>query len=146
MSTVMQEMPGSCWPSRQDLLLLQACVWKGPPALDAWRRWRTNADLDALDTASRRLLPLAYQRLRSELQHDPDRPRLKGLLRATWYKNEILLHRAADVLRVLATHDISAIVLKGAALAISYPAYGAARTMDDIDLFVRREDVAAALR
>ena len=53
----------SCWPTTDQELLLRACLRTGTDAVDAWRRWRSRIDLDDVDDASFRLLPLLYRTL-----------------------------------------------------------------------------------
>ena len=50
----------NCWPSRQQELLLKASLLRGKEALSAWEEWRSDVDIEQVDVASHRLLPLLY--------------------------------------------------------------------------------------
>lgn len=56
---------GKCWPTREQGLLLQATVWQGQKAIEAWEKWECSVDMDKLDPGSHRLLPQLYRNLRA---------------------------------------------------------------------------------
>lgn len=55
-----------CWPTRQQELLLQAALMRGPKAFEAWNQWRSSVDIEKLDPESLRLLPQLHDTLRRE--------------------------------------------------------------------------------
>jgi hypothetical protein len=125
-------------PDARETLLLRAALLDGDAARAAWRAWRADADLDRIDQASFRLLPLAYRNLERLGEDDPWSGRLRGFYRRAWAENQILFRRVAGVLHALRQAGVPAIVVKGAALAsLAYRDAGA-RPMADADLLVRR--------
>ena len=54
-----------CTPRAAQHLLLCAVLDENAGALAAWRQWRDSEDFDAIDSASFRLLPMIYLRLKS---------------------------------------------------------------------------------
>jgi hypothetical protein len=73
-------------------------------------------------------------------------PRLKGIYRNAWVRNQLLVEHGLRALRTLRAHDIDSIVLKGAALVAdgSY-AELALRPMEDFDLLVRPHEFRRAI-
>jgi len=131
---------GYFWPTPEQELLLKAALLKGEDAIAAWRGWAAAVDFDSLDAGSQRLLPLLYRNL---AEHDVRHQALnvyKGFYRITWYRNRLLYHRITSVLSLLGSKGISAVLLKGAALAPLYYKDWALRPMDDFDLLVQTGD------
>jgi hypothetical protein len=127
---------GYFWPTPEQELLLKAALLKGKDAIAAWQGWAAAVDFDSLEAGSQRLLPLLYRNL---MEHDVRHPALlvyKGFYRMTWYRNRLLCHRITNVLSLLEAKGISAVLLKGAALAPLYYKDWALRPMDDFDLLV----------
>jgi hypothetical protein len=136
-------------PDARETLLLRAALADGDAARAAWRAWRADADLDRVDQASFRLLPLVFRNLERLAVDDPWRGRLQGFYRRAWCENQILFRRLAATLDGLARDGVPALVLKGAALASQAYADAGARPMSDADVLVRRRDfepAVAALR
>jgi Uncharacterised nucleotidyltransferase len=127
----------SCLPDARQRLLLELCFAPEPArARAAWEAWVAQVDIERLETASSRLLPLAYHRLAAwRIQH-PELPRLAGVLRHAWADNLSRRHKLAPVLAELDRAGIPHLLLKGAPLAFAiYPNPGA-RPMDDVDVLV----------
>ena len=40
-------LAGDCWPNVEQDALLQAALLEGPSALDAWRKWKATANIEA---------------------------------------------------------------------------------------------------
>lgn len=139
----------SFWPTQQQELLLRAALLKGSIAVDAWKEWRSRVDIDDidhLDPGSYRLLPLLYRNLNSQQTEDPIMMKLKGVYRLTWYKNHMLFHTSADLLRSFQNAGIETLVLKGAALTfLCYQDYGL-RPMNDFDVLVHTDQAMPAIR
>jgi len=123
-------------PRPDQVLLLRAALLDDEPARAAWREWRSAVDLDAVDAASFRVLPLAWHNLQGSGVDDPGLERCRGIYRHTWSKNQLVLHRTAPALEALRAAGIPLLVLKGAALAhLVYPTPGT-RPMNDVDVLV----------
>ena len=139
-------LPGDCWPTEPQTCLLRAALLSGPPALEAWERWRAaNEDLTLIDAGSKRLLPLLYGNLRAQHVEDPLLPLLKAEFRKTWYRNQAIFHRMAGLLSALNGAGIPTLILKGAALAVLHYRDMGERPMADFDILVHPDDVARVL-
>lgn len=133
-----------CWPTRQQELLLRAALLQRKESLDAWHEWKSSVDFDQLDPGSLRLLPLLFQNLRTHGEKDPLRNRFKETYQITWYKNKMIFHNMAILLRSFQNAGIQTMVLKGAALTIlHYRDYGL-RPMGDFDVLIPTEQTQAA--
>ncbi len=89
------------WPTEDQSLLLRAGLLSGDAAIEAWHQVEPRLDLQRLDQASRRLLPLVYANLR---RHAPSAGRLADLREAystTWLWNQRLLGCARQVVDAL---------------------------------------------
>lgn len=140
------QFPGGCWPTAQQERLLHTALSQDASALAAWDAWRAEADIDALDQGSYRLLPLAYRNLARFGASDPLMPRLKGIYRRAWYENHMLFHKRAALLSALGAAGIPTLLLKGAAVApVYYRDYGL-RPLGDFDFLVPTAQAQAALR
>lgn len=124
---------------------MQAALLRGQKAVEAWSRWISSGDIDRIDTASFRLLPLVYVKLRAERIEDPVMDKLKGVYRHAWYKNRLLFRHMASVLRSLHDAGIQTLVLKGAPLVLSYYKDYGLRPMTDFDVLVHTDQALAAV-
>lgn len=133
-----------CAPAPPQRQLLEAVLAPQARALDAWRQWRAAVDIDAVESASFRLLPLVYLRLKDLDPADPLLPRLRVIYRHTWFKNQLLFDRARQVLQRLGDAGISAMLLKGGAMALGHYRDPGARYMYDLDILVPPGDFSHA--
>jgi hypothetical protein len=124
---------------------LQAALLGGPKAGDAWNRWKSSADIERLDPASFRLLPLLYGNLHARGIQDPSMDKLKGVYRHAWYKNRLLFRHMAPLLRSLHDAGIQTLVLKGAPLVLSYYRDYGLRPMTDFDVLVHTDQALPAV-
>jgi hypothetical protein len=133
------------WPSGAQALLLQAAIAPDEDVIPAFLAWQKLVDLDDhIDGGSFRLLPMVYDRLRRLGSTDPLMGRLKGVYRKAWSEMQTLLHATAPALAALHDAGVPTMLIKGAPLALSiYPSV-AARPMMDLDIVVRKPDVAKA--
>jgi len=74
------------------------------------------------------------------------RETLRQSYRVSGLNNVLLFHELGEGLRALAAADLPVVVLKGAALADTVYDNAAVRPMCDVDLLVRRAELAAAQR
>ncbi len=59
-------------------------------------------------------------------------------------RNILILNQLEEIASAFSKNNISAVLLKGAALIVSFPAYSGIRNMEDIDMLVRPNDITAA--
>ncbi|MGH2632815.1 MAG: nucleotidyltransferase domain-containing protein [Tepidiformaceae bacterium] len=134
------------WPTPRQSLLLRAALLPEEPAAAAWQEWRDTGALDDVDSGSFRLLPLLYRNLARHQIDEPQLPRLRGVYRQAWYRNQLAMERAQEAVRVLAGEGIPVMILKGAALIDGVYGELGARPMNDVDLMVPRGSAKKALR
>ena len=73
----------------------------------SWQSWRARYDPHEIkDFPVIRLYPLVYQRLTALEIDDVRLGILRGAYRRTWYVNQVLFRRAAEVIKQLASSDI----------------------------------------
>jgi len=125
-----------CLPTPQQELLLRAALLDGPMAVDAFHDWLGQVDLTALDEGSRRLLPLLYKNLKHNKVQASCMAELKATYRKTVFNNQLLFYRSSPALRALKNAGIEVMLLKGAALALSYYEEIGLRPMYDVDVLV----------
>lgn len=125
-----------CWPTPEQTLLLRAALLDGDDAVAAWQAWRERAVFDEAGGAAYRLMPLVHQKLSGALAGDPLVPRLKGLYRHTWSRNQLLFHAVAPVLRALAAAEVPTLLIKGSGLVALHYRDAGLRPMGDFDCLV----------
>jgi hypothetical protein len=126
-------------------LLLRAALGTGDDAPTAWREWRRQTDVERLDGASQRLLPLLFRNLERLGERHPDLARYRSVHRQVWYRNQVMLGELASMLRRLHEHEIPTLVLKGAALIPLYYRDVGVRPMNDFDILVPAQRAHDAL-
>lgn len=114
-------------------------------ALDAWREWRAQVDLDTLDSGSVRLLSLLAVRLSEAGVDDSQFGKYRGVQRRTWARNLLLFRHAGALVTLLGEAGITALALKGAAVASRYYPEVSMRPMGDLDLMVRPDELPRTL-
>jgi Uncharacterised nucleotidyltransferase len=130
--------PGTAnyWPTEQQALILRAALSPPEPAMTAWLSLRGRLDLDSIDLASQRLLPLLERNLTRLGIEDPVLVRCKGIHRYHWSRNQVLFHRGGALLAALAAAGVETLLLKGAALVTRYYGDPGLRPMNDFDVAV----------
>lgn len=136
---------GHFWPTPEQELLLQACLFRNQAGLEAYRQWARRVNLETLDYGSFRMLPLLYRNLQQLGLETSVLDKFKGAYRQTHYQNKLAFHRVAGLLKQLARADIGTLVLKGAALIPLYYGQAGVRPMTDFDLLVRPEQALATI-
>jgi hypothetical protein len=140
---------GGFWPDETQTLLLRAALLEGAAARDAFSAWQTRIDLDTLDGASVRVLPLLCHNLTSgglAGTGTPLLPRLQGIYRQTWYKNQMLVSVTGALVTRLSQAGIPALVLKGIPLALTAYPHLATRPMSDADILIPPDQAPIAAR
>jgi len=101
-------------------------------------------NLDTMDAASFRLLPMVYRNLCTAGLDEATLGPLKGIYRQQWYRNRLSLAAGLEALGILRGSGIEALALKGLGLiATAYPE-PALRPMHDVDILVREGDFRQA--
>lgn len=87
------------------------------PGFDAaaFRAWAAGNDFDAIGAVEMRLLPALNARLQAHGVDHPLLPRIAGIQRRAFYINNLLLHRAAELMGRLGAHGLDALLLAAAA-------------------------------
>jgi hypothetical protein len=144
--TLLKKRRGSFWPTRGQELLLRAALLRDMQAIEAWKQWKSSVDVEKIDSASHRMLPLLYRNLQDLGIRDPAMGRYKGVYRQTWYKNQMLFHTMTSFLRSLQAAEIQTVILKGAALTVSYYKDYGLRPMNDFDILIRPQKVPPVIK
>ena len=135
----------SPWRSHQ--LLLRVALGPAAEASTRWDEWKSlGGDLEAIAGREHALLPVIAATFANHQIDVPERARLQGIYRRTWYRNRLLAAEAAAAIGVLAGASIPAMLLKGAALLAAPGSDYGALHMGDVDLLVPREHAHAAFR
>ncbi|HEX5034972.1 MAG TPA: nucleotidyltransferase family protein [bacterium] len=137
--------PTTCFPDSDQELLLKAAILEGPEAIEAWQQWKSRVDIDDIDYADFRMVPLLYRNLLSLGVKDPLMDRLKGVYRYSWARNHRVIHRVSKVLDLFQRQGIPTALLKGASLAFTVYRNLGVRYMDDFDLLVPLADAPRAI-
>lgn len=141
----LQRNAGTFLPTLEQHHLLRAALLRDSAQVrESFELWKSRVDIDHVDHGSFRLLPLLYRNLTRHSIVDPLLPRLKGVYRQVWFRNQLVLDHGVRSLRLLHDANIQTMVLKGAALAGTVYAEPALRPMEDFDVLVARSDFARA--
>jgi aryl carrier-like protein len=116
--------------------ILRAALHPGPDARDEAIAWLPRANIESMGFDSLRLMPQLYERLRIEGIDTPLLPRLKGLKKHAWSRNNLLFRTASEAIRALQQAGIDVMLIKGTALIIAYYHDYSLRPMNDADLLV----------
>jgi len=132
-------------PSPYQELLLKGALLNGLPALLAWQEWSQTLDLNRLDYASRRLLPLLYHNLKAQKIDHPFTDEFRSLYLDTWAKNQMLFSKISPLLQSLREAGIDTLILKGAGFIVRYYKDFGLRPMNDFDILVPTRQVNEAI-
>ncbi|MCP4399603.1 MAG: nucleotidyltransferase family protein [bacterium] len=133
------------WLTPYQELLLRAIFLQKEDGLQAWEQWISRVDIDTLDSDSYQLLPQLYQNLnRYGIEH-PAIPRMKGMYRYTWSKNQQLIYQVAPLLEMLYETGIRPLLLGDAVMAANYYNDYGLRRIDSIEFYVPESQVVATI-
>jgi hypothetical protein len=135
----------NCWPTKDQELLLRACLLSGTQGLEAWQKWRIVFENDELDKGSQNLLPLLYRNLQRQRIRDPLLARFKAEYFRTWSHNQLSFGRVAPLIAAFTESGIRTMILKGAALSVLFYEDQGLRPMADIDLLVPRDQLKQSI-
>ena len=137
--------PGGCWPTHLQELVLDAALGDLDQAVAAFSEWVVATGFDEVESGSFRVLPLVEHNFEQLGITNEWSAHLRGILRRSWYENQVMLHATLPAVDVLQAAGIDVVVFKGAALGVlEYQGVGV-RPMDDLDLLVPEDHAADAL-
>ncbi|MEH6604232.1 MAG: nucleotidyltransferase family protein [Pseudomonadales bacterium] len=137
----------STFPDHIQSLLLKAALLDGSEAQEAITTWADRVDLNEIDWASQRLVPLLFENIRRLGMTPQYFDLLKGVHRYWWFRNSRNMGRLKTVASGLKKAGVKDIMLlKGCALANFYYSDVALRPMSDIDILVRPADAVTAMK
>ena len=131
---------GASWPTSFQERLLVAALASPEEAATAWSGMPPEFSLDVLEPGSFELLPLVYRNLSEVGSDDARLPRLKGIYRRSWVKNNLLLERVREIAAVFAEADLPALFLEGPTFANRYYPDLGLRPTSTIHLLVHPSD------
>lgn len=142
----LQRKAGTFLPTLEQHHLLRAALLSDPTRVrESFAEWKSRVHIDSIEHGSMRLIPLLYRNLKRLGVDDPLMPRLKGVYRQVWFRNQLILEHGLRSLRALSAGGISAMVLKGAALIGVVYDEPALRPMEDFDVLVPCEHFRRAV-
>ena len=124
---------------RRDLFLLLGTIRAERPidARSMWLTWRDEYPVDQMDIHAMKLIPRALDRVREIRIEEPEMPRFEGIERYFWAWTSANADGAEKASRLLATHGIHPIAVKGLAMRAYALVTPRLRPMVDADLVVR---------
>ena len=134
------------WPDPATDALVKVASRPEDQARLNWRAWKSQHDIDDCTWPQYKLLARISGRLPQVDPDCPEIPRLNGMAKAMWTQSQLRLSASAKALDVLQSEGIAVCLLKSAALEASRKVPMARRITSDLDIVVRREELADALR
>jgi hypothetical protein len=131
-------LKGYSLPNIEQELLLKAALLKEEEALTAYNQWIRTVDIDHLDRASYRLLPLLYCNMKAHRFEivESQMMMLRRVYQLTKQKNRLLFQIVARLLTDFNRAGVKTIALKGAALVHLFYEDPGLRPMNDFDVLV----------
>jgi putative nucleotidyltransferase-like protein len=136
----------SFWPTTTQRALLEVALGPVELAAERWQELQP-LDVEALEPGGFSVLPPLYERLKETVPSDPQLPRLLGIYRNVWYRNQLLLDRLGVLLPLLRQRARVEPVLAGGMSAVLrwYPRLGL-RPAAQLELIVEREAAPDAIK
>ncbi|MEZ4726583.1 MAG: nucleotidyltransferase family protein [Caldilineaceae bacterium] len=127
-------------PSEEQQLLLRAALLHEGPALEAWRAWQFQANLDRLPPDGFALLPLLAHNLCEQGLDDPLLDKCQGIHRRSWSQTQLLLRQMKTLLELMQVTNITPTVHSATALALLHYPKAGLRMLDRFQLLISRTD------
>ena len=118
-------------------LLLVAAVGDPGDAEAAYERWRASVDLQELEGAAIRVLPLLAERAEAAGDH-PVNHQVAKVVRFSWLKSQLLVTRLLPSIEALLAAGVPVMLTKGAAVVHHTHGKLHLRPMNDLDVAVPR--------
>ena len=124
--------------------LLLAALGDPESAAEAWKELPGTFSVEDLEPGSFELMPLVYRNLAVSMPDDPRLPRLKGIYRRSWVKNNLLLGRTSEIAVTLRDAGIPALFLEGPIHAARFYGDLGLRPTSSVHVLVPESDAAEA--
>jgi hypothetical protein len=136
-------LTGSFWPSRTQEALMRIAF---DPEVDPEGAWRAlqPLDIENLEPGTFVLLPLVYRRLADAGVGEGRLPRLAGIYRRNWVKNNLHLDRLASLVGAIESAGVEAILCGGAPIATRYYEQLGLRQILQLEAVVPRSEAGRA--
>jgi hypothetical protein len=129
----------------QQLLALDIVLLDDPSGRRAWQEWHSLRLAGDVTAEEYPLLPLIYERAQGWGASSPLMPRLKGIYRRAWTKNQLLLHSFDELLDRFEQAGIPVMCLRDVAADLGCYAPVRLRSLDRLDLAVLPENLPRAI-
>jgi hypothetical protein len=117
-----------------------------PARTEAWRCWRGELDLDRLSYECLQTLPALAPRLTQWLEADVYAERIHGIVKMAWSRNQVRLHKAAEVHKTLLEESVRPVAITGPlAWCLLTREEGSIRTIPDLTILIPRQHVFKAV-
>jgi Uncharacterised nucleotidyltransferase len=137
--------PTLAWPTGAHHALIYAVAGRNfERALKHLNNWLFTHDLDAAEFREQRLLFAAIERHGTDIKSHPYFPRLSGLQRMLWTRAQMSLAQNLPSVRKLEAAGIPVLFIKGAGMGALPYVSSRQRISHDLDIVVKRPDVAKA--
>lgn len=142
----MMKIPGNCWPTQMQMLLLKAGLLDENRARNAWHEYCSKVDLEKADYVSTTLFPMVYRNLKTDERYPRQMQICKSAYCHTWAFNHAMIYECERMLKKLHAAGIEVSLLKGAALIKAYYRDYGARVIGDVDVLIPENSMHVALR
>jgi len=126
----------------QQRLMLEALILPAPRCEDSFVRWLAAVDFNSIDFTTMRLVPALLKKFGEAIVDDGQRKSMASIYRHSHLRTSLILSVGHRVLERMCAAGIDFLLFKGAAIAPKYHNKVATRPMADIDVLLRREDIA----
>jgi hypothetical protein len=116
-----------------------------PARTEAWRQWRAKLDLDRMSDECLQTLPALAPFLSQWLEADNYAARIHGIVKMAWSRNQIRLHKAAELHKTLHESEIPVLVSGPLAWSLLAREEGSIRTIPDLTMLIPRQHLFKAV-
>jgi O-antigen/teichoic acid export membrane protein len=124
------------FPNSEEIKFLKLALSRDEDFPQLWKEWKNSIIFNDIDYATMRLLPFIYLRLEKLGVKDELTPRIKGIYRLAWVKNQRLLAAVKEIAQICDEEKIPLILLKGIPLLLFAYQNTGARFLGDADILI----------
>jgi O-antigen/teichoic acid export membrane protein len=124
------------FPNSKEIRFLKLALSTDADFPHLWKEWKDSIIFNDIDYATMRLLPFIYLRLEKLGVNDELAPRIKGIYRLAWVKNQRLLAAVKEIAKICDDEKIPLILLKGIPLLLFAYQNTGARFLGDADILI----------